>query len=153
MLDPGQSVVLAHELDVERNLRTQTRVSAEPVDQDGNRVEGRDVASTVSMVIEAEDPGGLPGFQDGLDASKEVFLFIGGLFVLAAGLLPLLLLGVLALFGLRWLDRRRPKPETPTKPAWPAAAEAETEKATVEAESSEEADAEEEPATETDESD
>ena len=106
VLEPGQSMVLAHEITVERNLRTQTRVSAEPVDQDGNRVEGREVASTTAMSIEAVDPGGLPGFRDALDASVEVFLFIGGLFVLAAGLLPVLLLvGLLAALWI-WISRR-----------------------------------------------
>lgn len=109
-LEPGQSMVLAHEIKVERNLRTQTRVNAVPVDQDGNRVEGREVASTVTMNIEAVDPGGLPGFQDALDASGEVFLFIGGLFVLAAGLLPILLLvGLLAALWI-WLSHRDKKP-------------------------------------------
>ncbi len=108
VLEPGQSMVLAHEITVERNLRTQTRVSAEPVDQEGNRVEGREVASTTAMSIEAVDPGGLPGFQDALDASGEVFLFIVGLLVLAAGLLPLLLVvGLLAALWL-WIARRRP---------------------------------------------
>ncbi|MDJ0664338.1 MAG: DUF4349 domain-containing protein [Acidimicrobiia bacterium] len=107
VLEPGQSMVLAHEITVERNLRTQTRVSAEPVDQEGNRVEGREVASTTAMSIEAVDPGGLPGFQDALDASGEVFLFIVGILVLAAGLLPVLLVvGLLAALWL-WIARRR----------------------------------------------
>ncbi len=123
VLDPGQSLVLAHEIKVERNLRTQTRVSAEPVDQDGNRVEGREVASTVTMSVEALDPGGLPGFQDALDASVEVFLFIGGLFVLAAGLLPLIILAGLLYLAWKWWQDRRPEraPAATTSPPWTAA--------------------------------
>jgi uncharacterized coiled-coil protein SlyX len=121
VLEPGQSMVLAYEITVERNLRTQTRVSAEPVDQDGNRVEGREVASTVAMGITAVDPGGLPGFRDGLDASIAALMWIGGLFVLLAGLLPLIVPGaLLAWLWLRFVRRRRNKVghETKTPPPW-----------------------------------
>ncbi|MDJ0953949.1 MAG: DUF4349 domain-containing protein [Acidimicrobiia bacterium] len=126
ILQPGQSMVLAHEITVERNLRTQTRVSAEPVDQDGNRVEGREVAATAAMSIDAVDPGGLPGFQDALDASVEVFLFVGGIFVLAAGLLPVLILvALLVLAGSWWMRRQAAKPQP--APPWPQEPDEDTE--------------------------
>jgi hypothetical protein len=120
VLQPGQSMVLADEITVERDVRTQTRVSAEPVDQDGNRVEGRDVAETVAMSVVALDPGGLPGFQDGLDASWSALVWIGGLIVLLAGailpfLIPLLLLAALWV----WVSRRRPEREGTNPPAAP----------------------------------
>jgi len=115
-LDPGQSLVLAHELKLERALRTQTKVTAEPVDQDGNRVEGREVASTVVMTLNAEDPGGLPGFQDGLDASWAALKWIGGLFVLAAGLLPLLIPLALLVWLWIWWSRRQSAKAQPTPP-------------------------------------
>jgi hypothetical protein len=89
IIEAGQSIVLAHEIAVERNLRTQTRITAEPVNEDGNRVEGREVGSTVSISVDALDPGGLPGFADGLEASIDGLLAIAGLVVLLAGaLLP-----------------------------------------------------------------
>ena len=107
ILEPGQSMVLAHEITVERNQRTQTRVSAVPVDQDGNRVEGREVASTVSMGIDALDPGGLPGFMDGLEASWAALLAIGGLLVLFAGaILPFVWLIPILWLAWRWRQRR-----------------------------------------------
>jgi hypothetical protein len=107
ILEPGQSMVLAHEITVERNQRTQTRVSAVPVDQDGNRVEGREVASTVSMGIDALDPGGLPGFMDGLTASWEALLAIGGLLILLAGaILPFVWLIPILWLVWRWRQRR-----------------------------------------------
>lgn len=107
ILEPGQSLVLAHEMTVERNQRTQTRVSAEPVNEEGNRVEGREVASTVSMSIEAVDPGGLPGFQDGLEASWDALLAIGGLIVLFAGaLLPFIWVIPILWLVWRWRQRR-----------------------------------------------
>lgn len=107
ILEPGQQLVLAHEITVERNQRSQTRVIAEPVNEDGSRVEGREVASTVSMTIEAEDPGGLPGFKDGLEASWEALLNIGGLLVLLAGaLLPFIWLIPILWLVWRWRQRR-----------------------------------------------
>lgn len=113
ILEPGQSMVLAHEIIVERNQRTQTRVSAVPVDQDGNRVEGREVASTVSMGIDAVDPGGLPGFQDGLKASWDALLAIGGLLILLAGaLLPFIWVIPLLWLAWRWRQRRMAKYES-----------------------------------------
>ena len=120
VLEPGQSMVLAYETTVERSLRTQARVSAVPVDQDGNRVEGREVASTSVMSITAEDPGGLPGFRDGLDASWNALQWIGGVVVLLAGavlpfVIPLVLWAALVL----WIVRRRPekaRAEAPTPP-------------------------------------
>jgi len=131
-LEPGQSMVLAHEIKVERNLRSQTRVNAVPVDQEGNRVEGREVASTVTMTIESVDPGGLPGFQDGLDASWEVLLWIGGLFVLAAGLLPLIIFAALVLWAWMWWSRRQAAKPKPT-PSWIGTEAPEVEATEVEA--------------------
>lgn len=120
VLEPGQTLVLAHEMTVERNQRTQTRVSAKPVDQDGNRVEGREVASTVSMSIDALDPGGLPGFGDGLEASWNALLWVGGVLVLLAGaILPLLIPLALLVWLLLWFSRREHKSdelETPPSP-------------------------------------
>ena len=123
ILEPGQSLVLAHEIVVERNQRTQTRVSAEPVDQDGNRVEGREVVSTVSMGIDAVDPGGLPGFNDGLQASLEALLAIGGLLILLAGaILPFIWMIPIAALVLRWMSRREAERKesgvTPGTPPW-----------------------------------
>lgn len=125
ILEPGQSMVLAHEITVERNLRTQTKVTAEPVDQDGNQLEDREVASTVSMGIVAVDPGGLPGFGDGLTASWEALLAIGGLIVLFAGAaLPFIWIIPIAALLLRWQARRAADREaqettaTPSNPPW-----------------------------------
>jgi len=106
VLEPGQSLVLAYEMVVARNLRTRTRVSAEPVDQDGNRLEGREIASTVAMSIESIDPGGLPGFRDGLTASWNALLAVGGLLVLlGAAILPFI--WIIPLVWLVWLWQRR----------------------------------------------
>jgi hypothetical protein len=75
------------------------------------------------MGITAVDPGGLPGFRDGLDASIAALLWIGGLFVLLAGLLPLIVPGaLLAWLWLRFVRRQKNKVghET-TPPPWDGA--------------------------------
>jgi uncharacterized coiled-coil protein SlyX len=132
ILEPGQSMVLAYEIIVERYQRTQTRVSAIPVDQDGDRAEGREVASTVSMSIEALDPGGLPGFRDGLRASWDALLAIGGLLILLAGaILPFIWLIPLLWLGWRWRQRRvvayKSEASEAAVPPWLDAAESERE--------------------------
>lgn len=96
-MEPGESVFLATELIVERDLRTQTTVTATPIDEEGNPVEARPVATTATISVGADDPGGLPGFRDGLEAGAEVIGVIGGAIVLGAGLvlplLPIILMG------------------------------------------------------------
>lgn len=107
IIEAGQSIVLAHEIAVERNLRTQTRITAEPVNEDGNRVEGREVGSTVSISVDALDPGGLPGFADGLEASIDGLLAIAGLVVLLAGaLLPFVWVVPVGWLLWRWQKHR-----------------------------------------------
>jgi len=102
-LEPGQFVILAAEVTPERTLRTQTRVTAAPVDGDGNALDSRRVSTTATVLLEAVDPGGLPGFSEGLDSSVDVLQTLGGVVVLVAGaVIPfawlLLVLGV----AIRW---------------------------------------------------
>jgi hypothetical protein len=84
-LEPGQSVVLATTLDVERTLRSQTRVTATPLNEDGTLLEGRSVANTSTATLVAEDPGGIPGFGEGLSESWQVLVNIIKLLILAVG--------------------------------------------------------------------
>ena len=104
---PGQSLVLATGFIVERATRTQTTATATPVDEEGRPVEARSVASVTALMIAAEDPGGLPGFKDGLSAGAEVIGTIGGAIVLSAGvLLPLLPVILAAGLFVFWRRRR-----------------------------------------------
>jgi hypothetical protein len=84
-LEPGQSVVLATTLDVERTLRSQTRVTATPLNEDGTLLEGRSVANTSTATLVAEDPGGIPGFGEGLSESWQVLVNIIKLLILGVG--------------------------------------------------------------------
>lgn len=88
-LQPGQNMIFAFETPIERTLRTQSRVKAIPLDADGVEIPAREVANTQSITVFAEDPGGLPGFADGLSASWSFLQTLWGLLVLVAGgLLP-----------------------------------------------------------------
>ncbi len=108
VIEPGQSVDLAAEVTVERTIRTQTRVTATPVDPDGNEIEARTVFNTSTLGVSAVDPGGLPGFGEGLSAAVDVLAWVGGVIVLSAGfLLPFLPLLALAALALWWWSRRR----------------------------------------------
>ncbi len=106
-LEPGQTIELAAEVDIERTLRTRTRVEATPVNENGDPVTARTVAETRTFFVGAADPGGLPGFADGLDASWNVLTTMWGLVVVGAGsLLPFLWVLVLAWAIVSWRRRR-----------------------------------------------
>ncbi len=104
-LEPGQSVVLATTLDVERTLRSQTRVTATPLNEDGTLLEGRSVANTSTATLVAEDPGGIPGFGEGLSESWKVLVNIIKLIILAIGaIIPFI--WAIPLVWLLWRWRR-----------------------------------------------
>ncbi len=107
LLEPGQDLMLAAEIVADRDLRTRTEVTATPVDQDGNPVEGRTTDTTVTFIVDTVDPGGLPGFADGVSASWSMLQTVGGALVVSAGwLLPLLWLFLLAGLVVWWRRRR-----------------------------------------------
>ncbi len=102
-LEPGQSVVLATELEIERTLRSQTRVTATPLNEDGTLLEGRTVANTSTINLVSEDPGGIPGFSEGLSKSWDVLVNGFKLLILAIGaLIPFIWVIPLAWLYLRW---------------------------------------------------
>jgi hypothetical protein len=106
-LEPGESIVVAVEVVAERNLRTQTQVTATPVDEEGNELTDRPVASTVTMFIQAVDPGGVPTFSEGVEASWEVLVRLGQIFVLVLGaLIPFFWVPLILWFV--WRMRRQP---------------------------------------------
>ncbi|MFQ5554179.1 MAG: hypothetical protein ACE5GC_02265 [Acidimicrobiia bacterium] len=114
-IEPGQSIVLATEIVAERTLRTRTRIEATPVDEEGTTIGSRMVATVATMFVDAEDPGGLPGFGDGLDASRDILVGIGGLLVLIAGA-SIPFVWVLGLIALYWWWRRRREDDTTISP-------------------------------------
>ena len=106
-LQPGQSFTLAFEVEVDQDVRTRTRVEATPINQDGEPIEGRTVAATTQTSIQAVDPGGLPGFSDGLEAAWDMLLWLGGVIVLFAGLLlPFIWVPIVLWLIWRWRRKR-----------------------------------------------
>ena len=108
-IEPGESIVLATETVAERSLRTQTTVTATPVNEEGDVLSSRKVANTVTIFIQAVDPGGIPTFSEGLKASWEVLVNLGQVLILFAGaVLPFFWVPIVA--WLIWrLARRRPE--------------------------------------------
>lgn len=112
-LEPGESALFALAITPERDLRTQTTVSALPLNREGERLEGRTVANTTSLFIEAVDPGGVPGFAEGLEASLSFLATLGRVLILGAGLvLPFIWLAPILIWAfLRWRRRQEMLPE------------------------------------------
>jgi hypothetical protein len=112
-IEPGESIVLATETVAERSLRTQTTVTATAVNEDGDVLSTRKVANTVTVFIQAVDPGGIPTFSEGLEASWEVLVNLGQVLILFAGaILPFFWVPIVG--WLIWrLARRRPKGAAP----------------------------------------
>ncbi len=111
-IEPGESIVLAAELVVERTLRTRTTVTATPVDDDGAELASRPEADTSTIHIQAVDPGGVPGFGEGLEESWELLVRLGQVAVLAlAWVVPFLWLPLILWFLWRRV-RSAPEPES-----------------------------------------
>lgn len=110
-LEPGESMMLAVELVPDRDLRTRTTVTAAPVDEEGEDLPGA-ASTTVTFFVDTVDPGGIPGFTEGLDASWDLLVALGRLALLIAGaVLPFLWVPVAAWLGWRmWRSRNRMGP-------------------------------------------
>ncbi len=98
---------------VDRDLRTQTRVTALPVDADGDPIEARELAQTQSVLVNAVDPGGVPSFTDGLAGAWDVLVTIGKVVILAAGAVIPFLWVPLLLWVLWWWRQRRRRSAPP----------------------------------------
>ncbi len=106
-IEPGETIMLATQIVADRDLRTQTRVTAVPVNQDGEVLVGRSVASTTTIFLNAVDPGGVPSFNDGLTASVGFLADLGRVLILGLGVaLPFIWLVPIAIWFLLRHRRR-----------------------------------------------
>jgi hypothetical protein len=111
-IEPGESIVLATETVAERSFRTQTTVTATPVNEDGEVLSTRKAANTATVSVQAVDPGGIPSFSEGLKASWELLVNLGQVLILFAGaILPFFWVPIAAWFVWR-LTRRRSREQT-----------------------------------------
>lgn len=109
-IEPGESIVLATETVAERSLRTQTTVTATPVNEDGDILSNRKAANTVTVFVQAVDPGGIPTFAEGLQASWELLIDGAQVLVLLAGaIIPFFWVPILIWLAWRYSKRRSAK--------------------------------------------
>ena len=107
-LEPGESIVMAAHITADRSWRTQTNVTALPVDEEGNVREGRSVANTATTSISAVDPGGVPGFGEGFETSLELLVTLGQVLVyLVAAVIPFIWVPLAIWWWLRRSSRQK----------------------------------------------
>lgn len=105
-LEPGETLLVAWEGRADRDIRSQTTVTAQPATLDGTPLSGRETAATVSMFVESVDPGGIPSFGEGLESSWNALAGFGRFLLLAAGVvIPFLWVPVVLWLLWRW-ERR-----------------------------------------------
>ncbi len=121
-LAPGQTALVAYEIEPERNLRLRTKVAAIPTDGVSPEQAGPSVSNEAAYDLRTFEPESDPGFGDGFSVAVSILKGIWIALTWTLGfLIPLLvLLPFLALvwFGLRALRSRRPsKPDPQPIPA------------------------------------
>ncbi len=110
-LAPGQAVLVAYEVEPERDLTLRTRVTAFPTDEAGE-ASGPSVSTRGEFNINTFEPDRDPGFGDGLGAAVDILQGLWVAIKVLAGflLLPLLILVPLAIAFRRFVSpqlRRR----------------------------------------------
>ena len=114
VLQPGDSILLALEIEPERDLRTRTTVTAVALDDEGDPIPTRNATITDSFVLDTVEPEGIPGFAQGLETSLQLLWNLIQLVILAIGaLLPFV--WVIPLVW--WLRRRNTETSESAAPA------------------------------------
>jgi hypothetical protein len=110
-MEPGDSMLLAVEVNPDRDLRTRTTLTAIPVSADGEELPDPPASATVTLFIATVDPGGIATFGEGLEASWDLLVDLGRVALLMLGaLIPFIWVPVLAVLGWRlWRNRFRPE--------------------------------------------
>lgn len=108
VLEPGDGVMLAAEMEVPKDVRPQPRVTTTPVDTAGEPIPGKTATDRASYFFDAVDPGGVPSFVEGLSASVGFLARMGRVaLLLLAVVLPFL--WIVPVAWMAWqLRRRRP---------------------------------------------
>lgn len=128
-IDPGETVVLAHEFEMSESIRVRAAVTATGLDADGNEIadEVRATAPTVRFDVLNEDDG-FPSFGEVLSNSWGALVTAAIVIALiAVAIAPFaaaaLVLGVPAVYLVRRIQASRParsaQPAPPTEPAPP----------------------------------
>lgn len=114
-LQPGQSVIVAHELVTDRDLRLRTVAGGQPVAIEGGDAAGPPVSRTQNLTISVRPSDDAPGFGDGFESGAMVLAAIWAAVRVTVGFLVPLLVLLPFVVGLGWLLRawrRRPGRKT-----------------------------------------
>lgn len=84
-IEPGESIMLVMVTEVERTVQSRARVTAVPMNPDGEVLEGRAISQTVGISLRALQRTELPGFLDGFEGSVELLIRTWEGFLLALG--------------------------------------------------------------------
>jgi len=107
-IDPGVSVLLAHEVELPEPVRVRTSVTAAGLDADGDSIEERVEATTATLRFDVLNDDELPGFGEVLSSSWDALVTaLAVIALIAVAVAPFA--AVAALFGtpIWWLIRRR----------------------------------------------
>ena len=93
-------------------------MTATPVNEDGNVLSNRKAANTMTVFIQAVDPGRIPTFAEGLQASWELLVDVAQVVVLLAGaVIPFFWVPILIWLAWRYTKRRSDRDRvTPEQP-------------------------------------
>lgn len=125
ILAPGESVMLATTVELDRTLRTRATVVAKAVDDEGRALTGSSPTANETSTIElrATTPPGVPSFFDGLRRSWQFLVRLFEFTLLLLGVaIPFAWVPVVVWLLVRWARSRPslfPAP-TPPPPAVPA---------------------------------
>ncbi|MGF1597973.1 MAG: DUF4349 domain-containing protein [Acidimicrobiales bacterium] len=117
-LGPGQSALVAHQVEPERSLRLRTRVVAIPTDGVSPEPTAPSVSTQVGFDLRTFQPDRNPGFGDGFSVAVAILEGLWVTLLVAVGfLVPLL--GLVPFVVLAWWARRRWRANRPasTPPA------------------------------------
>jgi hypothetical protein len=109
-IEPGESIVVAAEVTPERTVQTRTTVTASPVTEDGDPLGDREATQTTSAYLETYDPGGVPTFSEGLQASWDWLVSMGQVLLLIGGVLIPFVWIPLVIWLIWRMRRSRPRP-------------------------------------------
>lgn len=107
-LDPGETLVLAHEFELEETVRVRTSVTATALDADGNPLPDEVMATAATFRLEVVEPDdGIPSFGDAFSGSLNALATIAIVIALVAVAVAPFLVAGLVLFAIGWPLWRR----------------------------------------------
>jgi len=120
-LEPGESWLLSTEGVAENTFNSRTRVSAQPIDEQGQQIGAKVSSGNDTIRITVFEPDTPPTFTDALSGSWGLLKRLAQGAVLAVGaLIPFVWLIAVLVFAWRWLGKRRTRAQSAAAPMPPA---------------------------------